>query len=500
MNKTNHQQAEPPASLPQHHESQPKSLKFLYMTCFWERFAFFLIQSILVLYMCKLLHYSDENAYILYAAMSALLYITPVIGGYIADRLIGYQHGLIIGALLLSAGYISMALGGQTYFLSGCALIICGNGFFKPNISTMLGTIYAVEDKRKETGITLFYLGMNVGGGLGMILSGILMQHWMWTSAFTLGGITLLLGLFTYYNGRMQIAHDEDTHKHSRSARQVSTPLLATLYIVTLAVAAALFFVLQKPHLVDEVMDIFSAGIIAMLAVVIYNLKGEERRKLFVCVTLIFFSIAFWALYQQAPMSLTLFIDRDVERHMMGMTIPSSSVWALNGMFIILLTPVVIRVWKYLAKINKEPSTVMKFAIGIALMGFGYLVLTLAAYQTRTNAHIPMYWVVISYALQTLGELFLSPIGLAMITNLAPQKLRSMMMGIWFYALAVGSAIAGHMARLASLPRHHMPIYQSVPVYSHAFFVYGISALGMSFLLLLITGRLNRLIAVPAPA
>ncbi len=476
-------------------EKQPHSLKYLFMTEMWERFAYYAVQSVLVLFMTKTLLFSDEKAYLVYAAFNCLLLGSPVVGGYIADRVLGYVNSISLGAVLLGAGYFCLLIHKESYMYFGFALVSFGNGFLKPNISTLLGTFYNEVDPRRERGFTIFYVGINTGGLVGVIASGFVAKYFGWDYSFFIAGLSMVVGLFVFRGGLKTVYSEMAQSGKIYYAR--SAPItLKILFLVLIAIGLIpAYWVLTRPNIVNLIMIIF--GAIICVYIIWQSLKhyqGVDRRKLLVCLLLIIFSIAFWALYQQAPMSLTLYIARDVKLKYFGFGLPASAMWALNPIFIILLTPVALKLWNVLARRNLEPTMPMKFALGIIFMGLGYYILSISTSMVSLTNQASVLWVVLSYAVQTFGELCLSPIGLAMVSLLAPPKLRGMLMGTWFFAIAAATSIAGQLAKIAAIPKDVTDPIITAHIYGHAFDIFGHITISVGVALVIITPYLKRLL------
>ena len=473
-------------------QNHPKSLKILFSTEMWERFAYFGVQSLLVLFMVRYLGISDSKAYIVYGAAGSLLFVTPVIGGYLADLFIGYRSAVILGAILLAFGYFIMIFQQKLTLFIALGLLICGNGFLKPNISTLLGYTYVPGSEKRERGFTIFYMGINAGAILGVVLCGIVAEKFGWGWSFLLAGITLLLGMIIFSLGLRRIT--QEIH----SAGQYVIKDLSLFYIlvfvvpVTLIVVALFALLLSFPNLVSVLLLVFMLLLIIYLIIRLLKLQLIERNKLIACLILIAFSIVFWALYQQSPMTLVLFIHRCVNLNVFGLQVPPSSVWSLNGIFLLLFAPFTIMLWRKLAAANRDLSLAHKFSLGIGLMACGYLVLDLSTQQHLTSK-VSILWVVLSYALQTLGELCLSPIGLAMIGVLVPARMRGLMMGVWFFALAIATNLAGHIAKLASIVNPAISWQRDAHVYGHAFGIYGFFALVAAIILWFLSPVIIRL-------
>jgi POT family proton-dependent oligopeptide transporter len=471
---------------------QPKALYFLFMTEFWERFAYWGVQSILVLFMKHNFQFSDDEAYALYGAIGALLFLTPVIGGFIADRLLGFRHAIMLGAILLSVGYILAASNNKMLFYFAMAAIGCGNGFLKPNISTLLGTVYHENDPRRTSGFTIFYLGINIGSLIGIIGNGQISKYLGWHSSFIISSIIILLALVVFIIGTKQLSSDQKTVAYPVKKYKFNAKV-GILYLGIIATITAIGYLLRHPANITYLLAIIALGIAYVIGSYAYKATASERRNIVACVILIIFSIIFWALYFQAPMSLTLFLERDVDRVVFGYQIPASEFWAMNALALIILSPIIIKFWNYQQRTGKGQSAAAKFVIGITLMAVGYLVLAFSTHGVTDQHLVSIWWIVLSYFVQTAGEIYLSPVGLAMITELTPAPIQGLMMGTWFFASAAANALAGYLAKFASVPEKLADKVQIADIYSHAFHNYALMGLAIAFVLLLMAPWLNRL-------
>lgn len=474
-------------------EKQPQALRFLFLTELWERFAYFAVQSILVLFMSKALGLSDRQAYLIFSAFGALLFVMPLIGGYLADNFFGYIKTIILGIIFLCGGYFLLALANLKILPWALAVLILGNGFFKPNISTLLGCMYKPQAKNREVGFMIFYLGINIGATIGVIICGFLAKSFSWSLAIATAATGLLIGGVTFLLSHKRIVKDVCvTRNNDLVTNNLIAKIIASLVIFLLLIA--LWLLMKHVVMVSLIVSICAILLIIYLSVTWFKCSKIERNKFLVCLTLVIFSIAFWALYQQSFMSVMLYLERLVNLRCFGLAIPPSVVSSLNGMFLIVLAPIVIQFWKFLRNKNQEPNVIIKFMLGILFMGLGYLIVAFDAGFINATHLAPLWPIVFSYALQTLGELLLSPVGLAMITVLAPEKARGLMMGVWFFALAAATTLAGQLAGLtesaASLTK---PL--AAVVYSHAFLTYGVLAITIAIILSLLSKKLGRLIA-----
>ncbi|HSX26587.1 MAG TPA: oligopeptide:H+ symporter [Chlamydiales bacterium] len=471
---------------------QPKGLYPLFFTELWERFGFYTVQTILVLYISKGLHYADGAAYLLYGAFSSMLYLTPVMGGYIADRYIGFRQAIAIGAILLIIGYAVMAIPNEQALFLGLTIVIIGNGFFKPNVSGIVGELYTPDDPRRDGGFTLFYMGINIGSLLPPIFIGALVAAYTWGSGFLLASLGMVISLITFLIYRKNLGDAGTVPGISSLHRQKAGFYL--LLLVGIVIAAALFqLVLLYPRWGTLVLIIASLFVIAGVLFYLFKENPEQRKKLTACLILTLISVGFWALYNQTFTSLMLFADRNMTKDFLGFTIDAEFTQFFNPFFIILFSPLLSWLWVRLDEKGMNPSTPAKFGLGVLFMSLGFLFLSGGVLFFSQNGMSSPWWLVISYLIQTLGELFLSPIGLAMVTRLSPRHLVGMMMGVWFLTNSAAFAIGGELAALSDVPKD-TPGAVSLEIYGHAFFIYGIISLILTLLSFALVPYLKKLI------
>ncbi len=473
---------------------QPKGLYLLFFTELWERFGFYTLQALLILYMVHQLKYSDSHANYVYAAFSALLYLTPTIGGYIADRYMGFQQAIIVGGILLALGYVFTAMPGQHLFYFGLAILVCANGLFKPNVSSIVGTLYEENDARRDGGFTLFYMGINIGSLVPPLIAGGVVAMLGWHAGFGMAAIGMVVGMITFFLGKKSLGH-HGTMPESSPLRSKSG-FIGFYLIFALAIIATIIIsdiALNYPHTTSNIVEI---GAVIIFAVVLYFLSKEkkaQRNKMIASLILIAISIGFWALYNQTFTSLTLFADRNMVPHLGNIPLDAEAMQFFNPLFIIALSPMLSRLWISMARKNKTFSIPAKFSYGVLLMSLGFLLLGIGGSYFAHNGLNSPWWLIISYLLQTIGELLLSPIGLAMITVLSPKRLVGMMMGIWFFAQAAAFALGGDMANLAAVPKG-ASVTQSLALYTHAFWLFGWLSIGLTVVSFLLVPLLKRMI------
>lgn len=434
----------------------PRGLFMLFFVEMWERFSFYGMRAILVLYLTKHFLLGDEPAYAIYGAYTSLVYVTPIVGGYIADKLLGARRAVMAGGVFITLGHLVLALvegprgvQGATLsgFYMGLALIIVGTGFLKGNISALVGKLYARDDIRRDGAFSIFYMGINTGAFVGPILIGILGETVGWGWGFGAAGIGMALGLVTYLFLQHELhGAGESPVPHTLAAR--SAIGLSNEWLIYLGAFVAVFGAWQ---LVD------AQGLVAILLVVasvvtvgyilytaVLKLPREERDRVFAALFLAALSPLFWALFEQTGSSLTIYTDQQVERSILGISIPASVFQSVNPFFIITLAPVFGWLWVTLAKKGREPSAAVKFGIGLILVGLGFFALILGAPSAGLT---PAIFVILLYMLHSMAELCFSPIGLSSMTRLSVPSMTGLMMGTWFLATAAGNFLAGIIAQ-----------------------------------------------------
>ena len=426
----------------------PKGLFVCFATEMWERFSYYGMRALLILYLTKHWEFTDATSYLIYGAYTSLVYIMPVFGGMLADQILGSKKAVTYGAILLVFGHLGMTVESneQIFYLS-LALIVSGVGFLKPNISTMVGALYEESDPRRDSGFTIFYMGINIGAFTATLLCGYLGEEIGWAYGFGAAGIGMLLGLFIFLWGQKYLEGlaEPPSNKYMTKVNGISYENWA--YISGVVMVLVTWFLVQNSQLVGQLLGGF--GIIFIGAWLLYALlkcAPEERDRLIVVGILILFSLIFWALFEQAGSSLNILTDRGVDRVIFGWEVPASMFQSLNAGFIFTIAPLFALLWIALAKRNMEPSTPIKFSIGIVLVGLGFLALVYGM-NSSEGLQTGVIWIVLIYLLHTLGELCLSPVGLSSVTKLSPQRIVGFMMGMWFFASAAGNYVASLIAK-----------------------------------------------------
>ncbi|WP_083508239.1 peptide MFS transporter [Erythrobacter sp. AP23] len=425
----------------------PKGLFLLFMAEMWERFSYYGMRALLIFYLVQHWLFSDSEASIIYGAYTALVYITPVVGGYLADQYIGQRKAVLFGAILLTFGHFFMAFegsGGQAdpminVFWLALALIIVGSGFLKANISVIVGQLYSRTDVRRDPAYTIFYMGINVGAATASIICGYLGQTYGWEYGFGLAGFGMLLGLVFFVLGKPLLlgkGEPKDPAK-IRGAKEWG------IYGAGLAMVLLCWAAIQYQELVGYVLGAFGGGLVLyVLFTAVTKLPSQERDRIFAAMFLILTSIVFWALFEQAGSSLNLFTDRHVDTQ----GVNASMFQSINAIYIVLLAPLFAMLWQGLARKGAEPSTPMKFGLAVIQVGLGFLVLVWGSESVGISVPTPVIFIFLIYLLHTTGELCLSPVGLSAMNRLSPAHMASLIMGTWFFASATGNFAAGLIA------------------------------------------------------
>ncbi|MBO9664596.1 oligopeptide:H+ symporter [Dokdonella sp.] len=474
----------------------PRPLWMLFMTEFWERFAFYGIRWALVLYIVAQFHGGDPSgeapANRTYGAYLALVYASAIFGGYIADRVLGYQRSILLGAVVMSAGLFMISLPEPHIFELGLATIICGNGLFKPNISTMVGKLYGVGDGRRDAGFTIFYMGINLGGFLSPILTGILAEQVFGTAAmpaykmvFIASGIGMLISLVWFWIGRSQLEGIGRPPQDGASRARV----LYVLIGVIAAIPVMYGLLAMGAGTLAWILGIMFVALCALLLVEGVREGAVQRDKTIAMLIIFAFNVLFWMFFEQAGSSFTFLADRIVNREFGDWTFPNAWFQSVNSLAIIALAPIIAVIWVWMGRRNVEPSIPRKFGLGLIFNGLAFLLLMFALSSLVSDAgKIPFWTLFMVYVIQSVGELCLSPIGLSMVTKLAPLRLVGFGMGGWFLSTGIGNNLSGIFAGHVS-GEGGMTVESALGGYTFGFW----ALVGAGVLLFLIAPLINRL-------
>ena len=482
----------------------PRGLATLFFTEMWERFSFYGMRGILVLYMIAAatgfnrgMHLSTETATAIYGLYMMSVYLFSLPGGWVADKILGLRKSVWYGGILIACGHFSMAIPTNETFFLGLVFIVLGTGLLKPNVSSMVGGLYANDSgARRDAGFSIFYMGINLGAMIAPLICGYLGENVNWHYGFGAAGVGMVIGLVQYrltgkYLGEIGL----ETEKHPDAAIQEmklkknKRTLYIVVGIIVVIVLSALVGILPiNPIIVSDwsiaiLLFVFLFYFIYLL--IFSDLEAKEKKKVGAIIILCLFSVIFWFGAEQAGSSLNIFADVYTHRTFFGWQMPASWLQSVNPAFIIIFAPIFGWLWVWLNKRNLEPSSPVKFAMGLILLGAGFLVMVFAAEVAMAHMKASVVFLVTYYLLETFGELSLSPVGLSTVTKLAPKRLVGQMMGVWFLATGLAEILAGRFAgQFNQNDVHLMP---------HLFMIVVVIGAGSGILLLIISKPVRKL-------
>lgn len=495
------------ASKRKHH---PRALFILFFAELWERFSYYGMRALLTLYMVNVLFdtlgqaEADTRALGIYGSYTAMVYLSPVIGGLVADRIFGFRKAILFGGILMMLGHFSLALEGMLFpgsmvlFFLSLGLIITGNGYFKPNISSFLGMFYDKNDPRKDGAFTMFYMGVNIGSFLATLTCGYIGQTINWHYGFGLAGIGMGIGVLVFWLNQ-HIFGDKGYEPNPEDAARPMALGLSKNMLVIIGTILFVPFCAALLNLTNIVSTLLLVASFLILGYFVYsavtNPDKVEGQRLLVVVVLFVFHAVFWALFEQAGGSLTLFTDRNVDRVIMGTELPASIFQSFNPFYIMVLAPLFSWMWVRLNQNGYEPSTPMKFVLGLAQLGFGFLIIVLGARFFAADGYVPLIFLALMYFFHTTGELSLSPVGLSMITKLSPEKIVGFVMGAWFLSIALANKMAGLIGTLTASDdlKEGASALDTLGIYSQTYLTWGVYiVLGAAAILFLLVPQLRK--------
>lgn len=450
-------------------QGHPKGLYILFITEMWERFSYYGMRAIFVLFLTKALLLSGKDASNIYGSFTGLVYLTPLIGGYISDRYWGNRRSIFIGGIMMAIGQVLLFMSGNSLetamasplMLAGLTMLIIGNGFFKPNISTMVGQLYPKGDGRVDGAFTIFYMGINLGAFFSPLVCGGLgdtgdVSDFKW--GFLAAGIGMIISVIIFEMTKNKYIIDPEGNAvglppvqtaESKAQSNASPANYGKLGMIALA-GLLLVFIFHTFLEMDLIGSFIFGSSIAIPALIITDssLQKDEKERIWVIFILAFFVVFFWSAFEQAGASLTIFADQQTDRHIGSWEMPASYFQSINPLGIILLAPLFSSIWVGLNRRNMEPSSPLKMALGLGLLCLGYIVIAVGVNGVDSATKISMWWLIGLYVLHTMGELSLSPIGLSMVSKLAPARFASLLMGTWFLANAAANKLAGTLSAL----------------------------------------------------
>ncbi len=480
----------------------PQGLMTLFFSEMWERVCYYGMRVLLTLYLVKSLMKGDADAALIYGAYTGLVYAAPILGGKMADKFLGYRNAVILGAILMAIGEFLILGGSEHFLLIGMGALIVGNGYFKANISTIVGKLYKDDDPRRDSGFTIFYIGINIGALLATTVIAYVGETYGFKYGFGLAGIGMLLGLLIFWGGRKNYSAAEGLGFTEAGKKKVFGPLNKAhlVSISSLLLIPVCYFLIMQNSWMDYILitlfifiafSLIKAGIDADK---VQNVKIWKDRMIALIIFMII-NISFWACFEQAGTSLTLFADRNVDRSIFGWEMPASMTQFFNPFFIIVFGSIFSVMWIKLSKIGKNPSIPLKFAFGILQLALGFLVANIGLQFVNDSFQVPLLTLVFLYLLHTTGELFLSPIGLSMVTKLSPKNIAGTAMGAWFLSFAIANYVGG---KIASITGSHsgeqvLSASEGLDKYISIFSIIGFVLIGIAIIIILFNKPLKKL-------
>ncbi len=473
----------------------PKQLWSLFTVEMWERFCFYGMRGMLTVFMASQLGLTDKAANLQYGAIQAFVYAFTFIGGLFADKILGFRKSLFWGALLMVAGGFIIAVSPEQFFYIGICFSIVGTGFFKPNISSMVGQLYKDGDSRRDAGFSLFYAGINLGATLGGLLMVWVGLHVSWSLAFALVGVVMTISLITFYftqhsMGPIGFAPIKELGSASRARMlEIGT------YIGSLLILPLILILVKNSNYTDMVMYVVGPAALLYVFYEMTKYSVDERKKLFAALLFIIFSIFFWAFFEQSGGSLALFAYNNLHDSLLGIKGIDPNVVnnTANSIFVIAFAAPLGMLWIWLAKRKKEPSASVKFGLGFLLLGLAFFIFYSTIHFADANGLTSLEIFTLGYFVITFGELCLSPIGLSLMTKLSPAPMQGLMMGMWFLASAYGQYVAGLLGAGMSTADENATAMDKLVSYTNGYQQLAIYALVAGVVLIIISPMIKRL-------
>ncbi|WP_072568320.1 MULTISPECIES: dipeptide/tripeptide permease DtpA [unclassified Enterobacter] len=467
---------------------QPKAFYLIFSIELWERFGFYGLQGIMAVYLVKQLGMSESDSITLFSSFSALVYGLVAIGGWLGDKVLGTKRVIMLGAIVLAIGYALVAWSGHdaAVVYMGMATIAVGNGLFKANPSSLLSTCYSKDDPRLDGAFTMYYMAVNIGSFFSMLATPWLAAKFGWSVAFALSVVGMLITVVNFAFCQRWVK--QYGSKPDFEPLRVGSLLLTIVGIVVLVTIAT--WLLHNQGIARMVLGVVALGIIVIFAKETFSMQGAARRKMIVAFILMLQAIVFFVLYSQMPTSLNFFAIRNVEHAILGINFEPEQFQALNPFWIIIGSPILAAIYNKMGDNLPMPH---KFAIGMVLCSAAFLILPLGTKFATDAGIVSVNWLIMSYAFQSIGELMISGLGLAMVAQLVPQRLMGFIMGSWFLTTAGANLIAGYVANLMAIPEGVTDPLMSLNVYGSVFLKIGIATAIMAALMVLMAPKLNRM-------
>ena len=474
----------------------PKGLMTLFFSEMWERFCYYGMRGLLTLYLMESFMKGEDQAYTIYGTYAALIYASPVLGGRIADKFLGYKNAVILGGILMSIGEFLILGGSEHWLYLGMGALVIGNGFFKANVSTIVGKLYKDNDPRRDSGFTIFYIGINLGALLATTIVAEIGSKLGYKYGFALAGIGMIIGAATFVLGHKPFADKITPPDPEKLYKKRVGPFNLFHLIIAGSVLAVpiIYFLISNNRIVGWLLG--ATAIYVAYTLLDAGIKGGKilLHRMIVFIILLVFNVFFWSCYEQTGTSLTVFAKQNVDRHIFGWEMAAPTTQFFNPFFILIFGSLFSLLWIKLSKMNRNPSIPKKFGLAIIQLGLGFLMVQVGALFVHDSL-VPLFTLIFLYLLHTTGELCISPIGLSMVTKLAPKNMAGTMMGAWFLSWAAANYLAGQLATLTGSDQklEAIPKAESLATYLRVFSTIGLVAVGIGILLLILSRPLNKL-------
>ena len=472
----------------------PKQLWYLFFSEMWERFCFYGMRGMLTVFMVSELFMKEDQANLQYGATQAFVYAFTFVGGLFADKILGFRKSLFWGGLLMITGSCILATDPKEFFFIGLSFTIIGTGFFKPNISTMVGALYKTNDSRRDAGFSLFYSGINIGALLGGYACVTIGKTYSWNLAFGLAAIVMTLSLITFLYTKNSLGPIGLSPLKPAADGKTKKWYEYLVYIGSLAVIPVIMIMVSKTQYTDWFMYTIGPLTLFYIFYEMSKLTSAEKKKMMAALVFIVFSIFFWAFFEQSGGSLNLFATNNLKDNIAGIKLDPNGVNnSANSLFVIIFAPILGLLWIWLSKRNKEPNTVVKFGLGFLFLALAFYTIYSTRFFADENGMTSLGVFTFAYFIITFGELCLSPIGLSIMTKLAPIKLQGVMMGMWFLASAYGQYAAGILGAGMTSPNENASLTDKLISYTNGYQQLAIYALIAGVVLLAISPGVKKL-------
>ncbi len=490
----------------------PQGLFYLFFAELWERFSFYGMRALLTLYMVNVIFEKlverDYATAAVYASYGSLVYASTVVGGRISDSILGMRNSIFLGGILMAVGHFVLAIENNIAFFLALSFIIVGNGFFKPNISTFVGTLYKEGDPKKDSGFTIFYMGINIGGWVAPLLCGFLAAKYGWHYGFGLAGIGMLTGLIFFWSGiRRGVFGDKglppENGNINKSVAGIKQGTLVSILAVLAAPVIAYLLasykslgadgsMLEGTNIVNLLFYIIGIAVLGYMAYIMISATVDERKKLFAAILFTFFMTIFWGFHELSGSVITLFAARNVDLEGIMSAAQTNS---LNSMWIIILAIPISMIWTWLTKKKMNPRTPYKFGLGLLFAGISFYILAISESSANENGLVPFAYLLLMYFLISVGELFMSPVGLSKMTDLAPKRIIAFIMGVWFLSSAFAFQVVGFIGKQLAIESTDANIggFDTLGVYTDGFLLIAKYSLGAGVVVLLASPLIKRL-------